>query len=362
MKFKEKKRIVSGLGVLLIVCMLLLTGITLTVNLLFRENKPVQIAGRKCFYYETSTLPSSIESGALVFAEDLTPTLQDVVLYQSTSGDYKLGVVSLIANASSSTELETTGQIYYLTNEQSPSSIAIMEEDVLGVCKKKSLELGGVVRFFTSTSGVVIGIVVPCIILLLYIVAVLMAAYEAQQEEDDEEEETDLKFAKAMQKKQIAETPEKYDVPETVKSVTTELPKPVLTEEEEAAQRAARIAAVTSRKKSGATAFSEEDIPLYTAERLSKTHTMRIVRPTTDTIKATKPEIPKPTPVPEAPKPAPVPKPVVPPPTAQPKPTPSASKPTAKPTAPKPETPTASSASFEDLMAFLDAEEKKLDQ
>lgn len=422
---QERKKAVSCLGVLLIVCMLLIAGCTAAVNLMFRDGKVPKIGKHYYCYYTQDDMGSRIPAGSLVIAEEISEIRnKSVVLYRNTSDQYRVAEISLVLD-STSTETEAPATLYYLTTVKDPTAVAVSRSDIIGNCTHLSAELGTLVGFLLGPGGIAVGLILPCLIIILYLIAALIAAKEAADQDIEgyeDDGDTDLAFVKSIQRKQqeIAERDAERHAREAEAAGADSEVLPVKRrrmsdeelerlEEEEAARRAERIAAVRSHMEQRRQSDTPDGVPLYTTEIITKTHTLSIPkvgdRPLTTTQQrsavrvsatgtiqrpaSTTGEIPKPVvkpvtaPIPAAPapeahakpaapaapapapveKPAPAPAPAEKPAPAAPAPAP-AEKPAPAAAAPAaPEEPYDSpiaSASFDDLMAFLNSEEEKL--
>lgn len=295
-KIKKRRKGASCLGVLLVFCMLILAGCTLGANLLFREDTALKLAGHMYYYNSADDLSSSVPQGSLVIVDAPdTAAAGDVVLYQSTAGTYKIAKVSLILSSNSTAEGIEAESVYYLTNDKSLAAIAVMRSDLVGICKQRSNELGMMVGFLVSKTGILVGLIAPCIILLLYIMALMAAAHETIVEDDDDDD-TDLAFVKSIQEhKKLQQTGEfpkvtESDVPSpsTVASHTPAKQKRspeelAAAEEKEAAERAERIAAIRSRMEKRQSTEMPDNVPLFTTEFIARTHTMQIPKNATAT-------------------------------------------------------------------------------
>lgn len=290
---KKKKKGISCLGVLLIFCMLLIAASTLTVNLLFRNNNAPEILGKRYCYYTENDMGDRIPAGELVIAEqpDNVKT-QDIVLYRTPDQGYRIAVASLIVETSS-TVPDASGTTFYLTTVTNTTAISVSDSDIVGICTRRSPELGVLVGFLTGTAGIIAGLILPCVILILYMIAVIIGNREANRELP-EDEDTDLAFVKSIQRKQqeIAErdaerlakeqqehqstifAPEKPEQPKRSPRLSDEEIERM--EEEEAARRAERIAAVRSHMEQRRQTETPDGVPLYTTEIITKTHTLSI--------------------------------------------------------------------------------------
>ena len=290
---QERTKAISCLGVLLIICMLLIAGFTAGVNLLFHGGSVPKIAGKYLCYYTGDDMGDRVPAGSLVIAEDYDELKnKSIVLYRSTSEEYRIAEVSLVLD-SAATDVTLPGSVYYLTTEKEATAIAVSANDIIGCCTHLSAELGTLVGFLISPIGIAAGIILPCLILILYLCAAMVAAKEAAEQDDaqfDDDTDTDLAFVKSIQKKQqeIAERDAVRHAKEAAKA-GTEAPVPkhhrmsdeeiAKLEEEEAARRAERIAAVRSHMEQRRQSDTPDGVPLYTTEIITKTHTLSIPKP-----------------------------------------------------------------------------------
>lgn len=291
-KNKERRHGISALGVLLIICMLLLAGITLGVNLLYRKDSAPKIGDKYFCYYTADDMTPTIPVGTMVIArEDSTVSDSALVLYRDTAGQSRIGRLALTAEDD---VFKTT--TYYLTVENSidPEPRTVPQSSVLGVCTHKSAELGAAVGFLTGLIGIIICLIAPCIVLVLYLIAAAAAAKEhkRQAEEEDDDSDTDLAFVKSIQKKQqeiaerdaerMAKTGTDTDKPAPPKKQPRRYTDEELAqlEEQEAALRAQRIAAVRSHMEQRRQTETPDGVPLITTEVLTRTHPIPVPRTT----------------------------------------------------------------------------------
>ena len=284
---------ISCLGALLIFCMLLIAALTGAVNLLFRSGKAPNLLGHYLCYYTQNDMGDTVPAGSLVITEETKQiNAQDIVLYRNQQNEYRIAVASLIVD-SSSTEDEQTAKTYYLTTLTNTTATEAGEDAILGICRNRSAGLGWLIGKLTSTYGLVVGLVLPCLILFLYLLAAIVKSKDNEMDFDDED--TDLAFVKSIQQKQqaIAERDAERLAKERKKTQTfddafyeepgaasgrermsdEEIAK---LEEEEAARRAERIAAVRTHMEQRRQTETPDGVPLYTTEIITKTHTLSI--------------------------------------------------------------------------------------
>jgi len=291
---KRKERRVSCLGALLILCMLLFAGVTAAVNLLLNDGKMLHVAGKYAFYYDRDDMGTTIPKGSFVLAEDATNVEElNTVIYKTTAGDHRVAIVSLKLDH---TEEGTQGSaVYYLTTISDPEPIAVSPSDILAICKQKNKEIGAVIGFLLTLTGMIVGLILPCFILLLYLIAAMVSAREKGQEvEETSNDEADIDFVKSIQKRQQKAAARDAKRFEETSAAKKQFPlEPIdeeqlrREEEEEAARRAERIAAVRSHMETRRETEMPDGVPLYTTEFITKTHTMPIPKTGTEKLTTT---------------------------------------------------------------------------
>ena len=292
----RRKKGVSCLGALLMFCMIVLIVCTGTVRLLFRNGNAPKLFGKRYVYYAEDDMGSRVPDGVLVFAEDTDKiNTQDIVLYKNAQDQYRIAVASLIVETDSSVEGQS-GKTFYLTTVTNTTAFETDSSKVIGICRSFSRELGTLVKIMTGTPGLILLIIMPAAILLFYLLVLLLRRGDSAPEPGTEEADNDLEFVKSIQQKQqqIAERDAERAERERRKTQTfdngfydepTEKPAHRLSdeeiaqmEEEEAARRAERIAAVRSHMEQRRQTETPDGVPLYTTEIITKTHTLSIPR------------------------------------------------------------------------------------
>ena len=301
---KNRKKHISCLGALLIFCMLLIVLCTAVTNLLFHDGKVPTIMSKCYCYYTEGDMGSRVPVGSLVIVDKEAQLNQnDIVLYQPTDSSYRIGVASLIVDTSATTP-DQTGKTFYLTTEANTVAEPYEETQIVGLCTRRSAELGALIGFLTGAVGRIIGLVLPLIILVIYLFSLLAKSRSPEENIADlPDEDNDLEFVKSIQQKQqrIAERDAERMERERRRVQTFDdgiyeepnrhmgHPQPRLSdeevarmEEEEAARRAERIAAVRSHMESRRQTETPDGVPLYTTEIITKTHTLSIPRVSSD--------------------------------------------------------------------------------
>ena len=310
---------ISCLGALLILCMLLIAAFTGTVNWLFRAGNVPKLLNHYYCYYTADDMGDIVPPGSFVIADETKQiNTQEIVLYRDKQNECRIAIASLIVD-SNSTEEEQTAKTYYLTTKTNATAVDVSEDAILGICRNKSSGIGWLIRELTSTYGLIVGLVLPCVILLLYLLSAIIRGRDTEPDFDDED--TDLAFVKSIQQKQqkIAERDAErlakerkktqtfddafYADPNAAPSARERMSDEEIAklEEEEAARRAERIAAVRTHMEQRRQTETPDGVPLYTTEIITKTHTLSL--PKTGDQKLTNAEKPlKPTPTEDIPR------------------------------------------------------------
>lgn len=292
----RRKKGASCLGALLIFCMLVLIISTGVVRLLFRNGNAPKLFGSRYVYYAEDDMGSRVPDGVLVVAEDTDQiSTQDIVLYKNAQDQYRIAVASLIVETDSSVEGQS-GKTFYLTTVTNTTAFETDSSRIVGICRSFSRELGAVIRVMTGTPGLILLIIMPAAILLFYLLALLILRGDSVSDPGAEEADNDLEFVKSIQQKQQqiaerdAERAERerrktqtfdngfYEDPTERSSHRMSDEEIAQIEEEEAARRAERIAAVRSHMEQRRQTETPDGVPLYTTEIITKTHTLSIPR------------------------------------------------------------------------------------
>ena len=293
---KRNKRRVSCLGALLILCMLLIAGVTAAVNLLMNNGKMLKVSDKYFFYYDRDDMGSTIPKGSFIIAEEAKEAQEmNAVIYKTTAGDNRVAIVSLKLDRTDDGTPAST--VYYLTTIADPEAIAVSPSDIIGICKQKNKEFGTVIGFLLGMPGMVTCLLLPCFILLLYLIAAMVSSRDKEADmEEIADDEADIDFVKSIQQRQqkAAERDAKRLEEKAPAAEKKPLPfKPMdeeqlqREEEEEAARRAERIAAVRSHMETRRETETPDGVPLYTTEFITKTHTMPIPKTGTEKLTVT---------------------------------------------------------------------------
>ena len=198
-----KNKLVSGLGVLLIVvCVLLIAG-ALTVNLLFRNSNAAPELFNYHLYLQTaSDMAPTVSKNSAVFVEEAKNYVQgDIVLYDTAVGGRKIAKISLITPPTSDEEGTIVPAVYYITDESGTQNGEIDVSKLCGICRYENVTVGKMLLFMTSRLGIVFLLVLPCVLLLIYVISRFIAAGAKEEDDEDEEIEEPVGIKKMGQRK-----------------------------------------------------------------------------------------------------------------------------------------------------------------
>lgn len=176
----KKKKLVSGLAIVLIVFCVLLIAASLTVNLLFKNKQSTPHLMGYDVFLNTETLMEPVvhQDAAVRFEQPSLYNIGDVVVYQAATGALHVSRIARLDNATPDAKqtldvINTLGQTEALTIDA-----------VKGRCVDENVTLGKILLFATSKLGIVLLLVLPCVFLLIYAISRFVAA--AQDDDDDE--------------------------------------------------------------------------------------------------------------------------------------------------------------------------------
>lgn len=258
---KKEKNGVSIFGVVISVLMIILATLTITINVCFGAGSSLKF-GNKAFYL--------LESGGIVNIVDnqQIEIEKDTMIISNTDEINNLQKNNLIlcdiAGKSDVFRIkdiqENAGnqKIYTISKDlgENLTVYNIQQDNVIGLCKKTSTELGAVVAFLRTTVGKVVCAVVPIVLLLLTFITWVAGSRRLSKEEQEE-----LEIEETERKK--VEAPKRPDPVKPVEPIyepaqRTQMPLPQQTE-----PRQFKNPATDKTIK-----FNIKDIPLYTPENI----------------------------------------------------------------------------------------------
>lgn len=253
---KKEKNGVSIFGVVISVLMIILATLTITINVCFGAGSSLKL-GNKAFYL--------LESGGIVNIVDnqQIEIEKDTMIISNTDEINNLQKNNLIlcdiAGKSDVFRIKdiqenTANQKVYTISKDLGENLTvynIQQDNVIGLCKKTSTELGAVVAFLRTTAGKVVCAVVPVILLLLTFITWVAGSRRLSKEEQEEFEREELE----RRKTEVAKKPDPVRFVEPIYE-----PAPQKTELE---QKQVKNLATDKTIK-----FNIKDIPLYTPENI----------------------------------------------------------------------------------------------
>lgn len=253
---KKEKNGVSIFGVVISVLMIILATLTITINVCFGAGSSLKL-GNKAFYL--------LESGGIVNIVDnqQIEIEKDTMIISNTDEINNLQKNNLIlcdiAGKSDVFRIKdiqenTANQKVYTISKDLGENLTvynIQQDNVIGLCKKTSTELGAVVAFLRTTVGKVVCAVVPVVLLLLTFITWVAGSRRLSKEEQEEFEREELERRKA----EVAKKPDPVKFVEPIYE-----PTPQETEPE---HRQVKNLATDKTIK-----FNIKDIPLYTPENI----------------------------------------------------------------------------------------------
>ena len=172
--FKKK---LSPLNIICIAVVAVLALAIITTFVLFGifrdTNKAPDFLGSRVFIMQSDGMEPRIKKGAAVFAEEgLMPTEPGNAVLCSIEGQVTVvGYIGTQPATSSTGEVLTKYVVKYDTSNQ---LFIIEESDIIGRAISYSTFLGGIIRFASSTAGMLLVVILPCAAIVIYEVVMLV--------------------------------------------------------------------------------------------------------------------------------------------------------------------------------------------
>ncbi|MBE6838899.1 MAG: hypothetical protein E7507_05085 [Ruminococcus sp.] len=203
----RKKRVTSltVLEIAIIVVCALMIIVMLSCYFMFRKDGSAPEVFGKTVYVTTATnMEPNIPAGAAVFASDENMAgiaAGDVVLFRLMNNADGTSVTGILRVQK--IEYDESGMLYYtLKGDASAAteSIRIPQTSIIAKCVSYDRTIGAVIRFTTSTMGLLVVVIIPCLLLIVFqIVRIIRIRseedddddYDYDYDDDDEEDEDD---------------------------------------------------------------------------------------------------------------------------------------------------------------------------
>lgn len=208
----ENKKGFSILKLIITIICLLFIAVSLTINILFSNNKVPHLFGRYIYVVEENNpLGDNIIEGAAVLAADAKHSevsVKDIVLCYPTASPNELQLRSICEVI----HTEENGQLVskYTTGTAlgaEPDS-AITKDKILAVCTRSPInkELGYFITFTTGWKGIAVELILPCIILVIFIIAKIASTDKDDDEDENGFYEFDEEAAQAEMNRPVSHT------------------------------------------------------------------------------------------------------------------------------------------------------------
>ncbi|MDE5648407.1 MAG: hypothetical protein K2I33_00665, partial [Oscillospiraceae bacterium] len=171
---------IAVLTVILIACILCTVG----VNYIFSSSSSSgRIFGKNIYIMNSADMMPEIEKGAAVIAEESEITVLtegNVILFkQDKNIENVMRIVEVVHN--------TDSTVYRVAADSKQDEIIdVSKENVIARCTTESVQLGKVIRFLKGITGILIGMIFPCVILLAMLVIKIFSIRKRGREEEEE--------------------------------------------------------------------------------------------------------------------------------------------------------------------------------
>lgn len=206
----SRKKRLSSLTILeiaiIVICALMII-VMLSCYFMFRKDGATpEIFGKKVYVTTAANMEPNIPAGSAVFASDdnlAGIAAGDVVLFRlvnNVEGSSVTGILRV-----QKIEYDESNMLYYtLKGDASASteSIRVPQTSIIAKCVSYDRTIGAVIRFTTSTMGLLVVVIIPCLLLIVFqIVRIIRIKseeddddyddYDYDDEDDDEDEDED---------------------------------------------------------------------------------------------------------------------------------------------------------------------------
>lgn len=171
---------IAVLTVILIVCILCTVG----VNYIFSSSSSSgRIFGKNIYIMNTADMMPELEKGAAVIAEDSEITVLtegNVILFkQDKNVENVMRIVEVVHN--------TDSTVYRVASDSKPNEIIdVSKENVIAKCTTESAHLGKIIRFLKGITGILVGMILPCVVLLALLILKIFSIRKRGKEEEEE--------------------------------------------------------------------------------------------------------------------------------------------------------------------------------
>lgn len=175
-----------GLSIFMLVLTIVLIAVvvfTAGVNYIFGSSiRSGSVFGKNVFVMNSNVMEPEISEGSAVIADSkeiAVLTEGNVILFIEEQGfENVMRIVEVVHN--------TDSTVYRVAGDSAQDNILnVPKENVIAKCTKESERLGGVIKFMKSMTGIIIGMIIPCILLLVMLILKIVSVRRRQREEDD---------------------------------------------------------------------------------------------------------------------------------------------------------------------------------
>ena len=170
---------VAVLTVILIACI----ACTIGINYIFGSSSSSgSIFGKNIYIMNTADMMPELEKGAAVIAEknEITVLTEgNVILFKQDKNENVMRIVEVVHN--------TDSTVYRVSADSKQDEIIdVPKENVIAKCTTESISLGKVIKFFKGITGILVGMIFPCVILLAMLIFKIYSVRKRGNEEEDE--------------------------------------------------------------------------------------------------------------------------------------------------------------------------------
>lgn len=176
-----------GLSIFFLVLTVVLIAVvifTVGINYIFGASvRSGRIFGKNIFVMNSDIMEPELSKGSAIIADsnEISVLIEgNVILFSEQKGFENIMRIVEVVHDTDKTVYRVAGD-----NDQS-NVLNVPKENVIAKCTTESPRLGKVITFLKSMTGVILGMIVPCIILLVMLMVKIFSAKRRNKQENEE--------------------------------------------------------------------------------------------------------------------------------------------------------------------------------
>lgn len=207
---KNKRLGISVFVVILTIIMALSVIFTFSISYMFSsDGVSGKLFGKYIYIMDTADMDPEIDKGSAVIAdEDGIAVLIEgnVILFKNGKRENVMRIREVVHN--------TDSTVYHVSPDTAPdNTLEISKENVIAKCTTESHNLGVLISFLSSITGIILGMLLPCFVILAILIIKIISIRKSDNEEDtspdydDDDDDEEFKGFNGHQVKPISSAP-----------------------------------------------------------------------------------------------------------------------------------------------------------